>query len=35
MPAADFGISQVVDVVTGIHAPIRISDLALEEGRAW
>jgi acetamidase/formamidase len=33
--ATDFDISQVVDVVKGVHARIRISDFALVEGRAW
>jgi acetamidase/formamidase len=33
--ATDFDISQVVDVVKGVHARIRLSDFALVEGRAW
>nr|WTB28213.1 acetamidase/formamidase family protein [Streptomyces sp. NBC_00830]WTB35868.1 acetamidase/formamidase family protein [Streptomyces sp. NBC_00830] len=33
--ATDFDISQVVDVVKGVHARIRLSDFALVEGGAW
>ncbi|MDQ0777501.1 acetamidase/formamidase [Streptomyces aurantiacus] len=33
--ATDFDISQVVDVVKGVHARIRLSDFALVEGSAW
>lgn len=33
--AADFDISQVVDVVKGVHARIRLSDFALVEGGTW
>jgi acetamidase/formamidase len=33
--ATDFDISQVVDVVKGVHARIRLSDFALVEGHAW
>jgi acetamidase/formamidase len=33
--ATDFDISQVVDVVKGVHARIRLSDFVLVEGGAW
>lgn len=33
--ATDFDISQVVDVVKGVHARIRLSDFALVEGGPW
>jgi acetamidase/formamidase len=33
--ATDFDISQVVDVVKGVHARIRLSDFDLVEGRRW
>ncbi|MFD4554045.1 acetamidase/formamidase family protein [Streptomyces sp. NPDC058469] len=33
--ATDFDISQVVDVVKGVHARIRLADFALVEGHAW
>jgi acetamidase/formamidase len=33
--ACDFDISQVVDVVKGVHARIRLADFALVEGGAW
>jgi acetamidase/formamidase len=33
--ATDFDISQVVDLVKGVHARIRLADFALVEGAAW
>jgi acetamidase/formamidase len=33
--ATDFDISQVVDVVKGVHARIRLSDFVRVEGHAW